>query len=254
MTLRERFLSRERVLGMIVNLDSIDLIELLAAFGLDFLVVDCEHSPIGEERLSNMVRAGHGRGVPVFVRVRSGDPATILGVCDIGVDGIIIPHVDDAEQATVSSRAARYPPEGDRGLHPVNPASGWGVTPLADHIRAQNEGITVIVQIETAVAVERVEEIAAVPTVDALMVGPLDLSASLGVAGQIGHPDVKAALDRTFRATAATHAAGGSVVGSADDAADLAARGGTFFIMGVSGILRAAVRREVDLVRSTLAA
>jgi 2-keto-3-deoxy-L-rhamnonate aldolase RhmA len=126
----------------------------------------------------------------------------------MGVQGIQVPHVGDAATARAAVRAVRYPPDGERGMAAGSRAAEYGRIPLAQHMAQSNREILLACMIEDMAAVERIEEIAAVPGVDLLAVGPSDLSRSLGVAGEPDHPRLVAAIDRVRAAAARSAGAG----------------------------------------------
>src|SRR6266403_1908259 len=128
------------------------------------------------------------------------DPAFILRLLDMGVQGIQVPHVSDPQTAREAVKAVRYPPQGDRGMAAGSRAADFGKTPLLDHMAKANREILLACMIEDMAAVERIDEIAAVEGVDLLAVGPSDLSRSLGVSGQPDHPRLIAAIDRVREA------------------------------------------------------
>jgi 2-keto-3-deoxy-L-rhamnonate aldolase RhmA len=139
-------------------------------------------------------------GVTPIVRTPGFEPAFILRLLDMGVQGIQVPHVGDAAAARAAVKAVRYPPLGDRGMAAGSRAAEFGKIPLVEHMAQSNREILLACMIEDMAAVERIDEIAAVEGVDLLAVGPSDLSRSLGVSGQPDHPRLVAAIDRVREA------------------------------------------------------
>ena len=139
-------------------------------------------------------------GVTPIVRTPGFDPAFILRLLDMGVQGIQVPHVGDAAAARAAVKAVRYPPLGDRGMAAGSRAAEFGKIPLVEHMAQSNREILLACMIEDMAAVERIDQIAAVEGVDLLAVGPSDLSRSLGVSGQPDHPRLVAAIDRVREA------------------------------------------------------
>ena len=162
------------------------VIELLALAGFDFVVVDMEHSSIGFADLPAYVSASRTAGIPIVVRPWSQDTGLIGKILDAGVSGIMVPHVESADQARAIVAQARFAPEGDRGFSPLARYDALE-RPLSDF----NDSTFVILQIEGKRGVENMREIAFVEGVDAIFVGPYDLSLSLGL--EPGGPDVYAA-------------------------------------------------------------
>ena len=174
------------------------------------------------------------------------DPAFILRLLDIGVQGIQVPHVGDAATARAAVKAVRYPPLGERGMAAGSRAADFGKIPLIEHMAQSNREILLACMIEYMAAVERIDEIAAFEGVDLLAVGPSDLSRSLGVSGQTDHPKLVAAIDRVRKAV--KEGAGARVALPLDhaafprDAAQLKALG--------AGYTNCAPSPEVRLLRS----
>src|ERR1700730_8446800 len=151
---------------------------------------------------SRLWRAG-GAGIhrlPPIVRPPGFDPAFILRLLDMGVQGIQVPHVSSAETAREAVQAVRYPPLGERGMAAGSRAADYGRIPLVEHMAQSNREILLACMIEDMAAVEQIDEIAAVEGVDLLAVGPSDLSCSLGVGGQPDNPRLVAAIARVREA------------------------------------------------------
>jgi len=192
----------EPTVGNWISLPSPSVVEILARIAMDWLVLDTEHGPFGEEQLENMMRAVRGTSVAPIVRVPDTDPALIKKALDRGGYDIVCPLVNTAEQAELAVAACKYPPEGIRGVAGTR-ASGYGAD-LAEYYRTCNEEILVACQIETATALENVREIAAVAGVDVLFIGPSDLSANLGLFGETDGASFREAVDR-IRSAARDH-------------------------------------------------
>ncbi|GAA3924598.1 aldolase/citrate lyase family protein [Actinomadura viridis] len=193
--LAARLRSGAAVTGVVLKMPGAALVELAGHVGFDLVVLDTEHGPAGGELLENHVRAADSAGVPVVVRVSSNRPEQILHALDAGAAGVIVPHVDTADQAAAAVRAAHYPPHGSRGFALSTRAGRHGAARTDRHIR-DAERTLVIAQIEDVAAIPHVAEIAATPRLDAVWVGPGDLSLSVGRPGDLDHPDVTAAIDR----------------------------------------------------------
>jgi len=162
--------------------------EAVACAGFDWAVLDMEHSPLDMMDLVHLLQAVSATRMVPVVRVPWNDKVTIKRVLDAGATTLLVPFVQNAEEAARAVDAARYPPEGVRGMSSTGRASKFGTVP--NYLRNANRGIAVIVQIETVEAVGELEAIAGVPGVDALFLGPADLSASMGHVGQLTHPEV----------------------------------------------------------------
>ncbi len=166
--------------------------EALGHCGFDFLVVDMEHVPVDVETLTNILRAIAITPARALVRAPWNDPVIIKRILDAGADSIMLPFVQTAEEARRAVAAARYPPEGTRGVAAVHRASAYGAA--TDYFARANAEVCVIVQLETPEALDNMASIAAVPGVDAVFVGPGDMAAALGFIGQIGRAEVQEVL------------------------------------------------------------
>jgi 2-dehydro-3-deoxyglucarate aldolase len=194
---RTRLKAGKLLLGTMVTLSSPEIGEILAQAGFDWLFLDAEHSPMSPADLQRVMQ-GAGREMPCLVRLPLGDPVSIKKALDIGAAGIIVPMVNTAEQAADVVRQAKYSPQGVRGVG-LGRASDYGLS-FQEYLDLANEETAVVVQAEHIQAVENMEEIVRVPGIDAVLVGPYDLSASMGLIGQVGHLDVQEAIDRVRQA------------------------------------------------------
>jgi 2-keto-3-deoxy-L-rhamnonate aldolase RhmA len=181
------------------------IVEIIGLAGFDAAFIDMEHTSFDLHDVQAMVMAAERVGITPIVRTPGFDPAFILRLLDMGVQGIQVPHVGDAATAREAVKAVRYSPEGERGMAAGSRAAEFGHIPLVEHMASSNREILLACMIEDMAAVERIDEIAAVEGVDLLAVGPSDLSRSLGVAGHPDHPRLVAAIDRV-RAAAANSA------------------------------------------------
>jgi 2-keto-3-deoxy-L-rhamnonate aldolase RhmA len=189
---RERLHGGETLLGTLLNMPSPAVAEVLTAAGFDWLFIDTEHGAIGTSALISILQAVD-RDIACIVRVSSLDGGAIKRTLDMGAHGIIVPQVETAAEAADAVRLARYAPEGERGMGLAR-AHGYGFS-FNEYLADANDHIAVVVQAEHARAVENIEAIAAVEGLDAVFLGPYDLSASLGHPGEIEHPVVVEAIE-----------------------------------------------------------
>lgn len=176
--------------------------EICAGAGLDWALVDMEHSPNGLESVLTQLQALAAYPVTPVVRVPSNDAVTIKQVLDLGAQTLLVPMVSSAKEAQAAVEATRYPPRGRRGVGSALARSArWNR--VEGYLQHADDHVSLLVQIETTAGVEAAGEIAAVDGVDGVFVGPSDLSASMGLLGQQTHPDVVAAVHRTFEAVRA---------------------------------------------------
>lgn len=186
--LKAKLQAREFVFGTAIPIASERLALMACQADIDFLWIDTEHSTHGVESLDLLPSLVRQRGVAPLIRVAWNDPALIKKAYDAGAVAVMVPQVNSAQQAEKAVEYAFYPPKGQRGVSPNWPhiaGEDW-----VNVIRTANDETVLIVQIESKAAFDNIEEIAAVPGIDVLLVGPMDLSASLGVLTQTRHPKV----------------------------------------------------------------
>jgi 4-hydroxy-2-oxoheptanedioate aldolase len=171
--------------------------EILAGAGFDVVVIDTEHSLTDVPDVLGMLQALEGYPVAKAVRPASNDPVLIKRLLDIGAQTLIIPYVQNSDEARAAVRAMRYAPRGIRGIGGSTRASGYGS--VANYAAIAEEELCLVVQVETVEALDQIEAIASVDGVDMIFIGPGDLSASMGFPGQPGHPAVKAAVEEAIR-------------------------------------------------------
>jgi 2-dehydro-3-deoxyglucarate aldolase/4-hydroxy-2-oxoheptanedioate aldolase len=243
-----RLRRRDPLIGTIVSLDSIPVVEIIAASGFDWLFIEAEHAPNGLSALERMLVAA--RDTPCLVRLPNHEPTWIKRALDLGAAGIIVPQVNSVGEAHAIAQAARFTPAGERGLG-VCRANGYGYA-SGEYVANANAATAVLVQAEHVDAVENASSIASVDGIDGVFIGPYDLSASMGVPGEITHPEVGAAID----AVRAAFTAVGKPVGYfGTDPADVKTRIATGFSLVACDVdvllLRAAATALAADLRAT---
>ncbi|MBT0958710.1 aldolase [Alphaproteobacteria bacterium KMM 3653] len=196
--LRQRMLAAERLSGTFIRTPGHEVVEVMSKSRLDFICLDAEHAAFDRGRMDAALAVATARGMETLVRVPSGRAEVILGALDSGACGIVVPHVDSAEKAAEVARAARYGP-GGRGFAGATRWGGLGGASMAELIEKSAQETVVIAQIEEASGLEACEEIAATPGIDALFIGPSDLSINLGKT-DMNSPELRAAYERVGRA------------------------------------------------------
>lgn len=186
-------------IGLWCSLPDPYIAEIVAGAGYDWLLFDTEHAPTDVPRMLQQLQ-GAASAVPAGERASSAvvrpawnDPVLIKRYLDIGAQTLLLPFVQNADEARAAVRAMRYAPEGIRGMGGSMRASNYGRT--QGYAQHAHEELCLLVQVETREALDRLEEIASVDGVDGVFIGPADLSASMGHPGNAGHPEVRAAID-----------------------------------------------------------
>jgi len=226
---RARVRRRDTLIGPLVTLGSPEVAEIFALVGFDWLWIDLEHTPLALERAQQLMQAVAGRAGCV-IRVPWNDPVHIKRTLDLGCDGVIVPQVRTADEARQAVAAAKYPPAGIRSVG-IARAQQYGMS-LQEYVTSANDHVTVILQIEHVDAVSHIGDILAVPNVDAVIVGPYDLSASMGRPGQISHPDVAARVAQLADACNQRGIAWGAFAPDAEAAKSHMSRGATMVTVG----------------------
>ncbi len=185
--------SRHRVpIGTWITSASPIVAEAVGHAGFDWCVVDMEHTTIDMMGVLHVLQAVATTKMVPIVNVPANDAVTVMRVLDAGATTVMFPMIESADEARNAVASTRYPPRGTRGLSAMNRASRYGTLP--NYVRNADAGQGVVVQLETRAALERLEAICGVEGIDAVFVGPSDLSASLGHGGHLGHPEVMRAM------------------------------------------------------------
>jgi 2-dehydro-3-deoxyglucarate aldolase/4-hydroxy-2-oxoheptanedioate aldolase len=183
---------------MVVELRQPSVMQLLANALFDFVLIDNEHGPFTVETIADLCRAARLVGLTPIVRVPALDYAHITQSLDGGAQGIMLPRVTHESQAAEAVAMMKYPPMGRRGAVLARGHTAFRGGPLMAALEQGNRETMLVVQIETRESVERLEQIAAVPGVDALLIGPTDLSVALGVGGDMDSPVLHEAIQKTI--------------------------------------------------------
>ena len=197
MNFTQRLRNNELLVGTMLTIPAPEIAEIAAKCGFDWLFMDGEHSPLSTLDWQRMLQAVAGRSAGI-IRVAARTEIEIKKVLDIGADGIIAPQVNSADEARRIVEWCRYPPQGGRGVGLAR-AQGYGLD-FASYVESANEHVAVIIQAEHIEAVDNIEQIAQVEGIDAVFIGPYDLSASLNKMGEVDDPEVVAAIDKVTRA------------------------------------------------------
>lgn len=247
--LKHRVQVGEVLFGAFVNLGSSLTAEIVGSAGYDWALIDLEHGA-GDEReaLFQMQALEHTPAAPL-IRIESLNRPRFHRVLDFGASGIMVPRVDSLEQAQEVIACMRFPPRGIRGVAQMNRACGFGKS-FQDYLDNGESQLLCIVQIESPQAVDSAEAIAALDGVDVLFVGPVDLSHSMGIPGQIEHPKFVDALRAVALATKKASKAAGILLRSPEDTAHYLALGYTFLGCGSDGsMLRSTAHSQLTNLR-----
>ncbi len=225
---RTRLRRGDRLIGPVVTLSSPDVADLLSRIGFDYLWLDIEHSSMGISQAQVLIQAAGGR-CPCIVRVPENSEAWIKKALDTGCDGVVIPQIRSAAEARAAVASCLYPPAGHRGAG-ISRAQGYGLA-FGEYVAWANENLAIIVQIEHTDAVNDIQGILATPGISALLVGPYDLSGSMGLLGEVTHPRVTGAVEKVRRAAQAAGMPIGIYAGGSDGAREALGQGFTLIAL-----------------------
>ena len=219
--------------------------EILGYAGLDFIVVDTEHSPNPVHYAEQIFRAVENTGAVPFMRVTANDQARILQALDCGARGIVIPQVNSAAEAQAAVKAARYYPGGERGLAGIVRAARYGFVPFADYVQQANKAVMILTQVEHVDAVAHLDEILAVEGLDGIFVGPADLSQSMGIPGQVNNEEFRATVSSILRRTKAAGKVAGIFCFNTADAKHWISQGANLVVVGTDIMLISGAARKL---------
>ncbi|MAS52545.1 MAG: 2,4-dihydroxyhept-2-ene-1,7-dioic acid aldolase [Flavobacteriales bacterium] len=192
MSLKKKLLNKEKTIGSWLTIPHTSVVEILASAGFEWLTIDIEHTSITMDQCFELIAAIQGNGMKALVRVSKNEEVVIKKVLDAGADGIIVPMVKNRTEALQALDYTYYPPRGKRGVG-LSRAQKYGIG-FDQYKQHLNDNIVVIAQIEHIKAVENIEEIVTTDGIDGIIVGPYDLSGSMGIPGEYHKPEVQEAL------------------------------------------------------------
>jgi 4-hydroxy-2-oxoheptanedioate aldolase len=243
----------ETVTGMLLFSASPMVVELMAAAGVDFVIIDMEHSALDLERCAHLIRAADASAIVPFVRVPQVDAALIKKLLNLGAMGIAVPHANRTN-CTAALQAVKYAPEGERGACPVVRAAGYGPRDWSTYAAAANRAVMVIPLIEDREAIDGFDDLAAMPGIEVFFVGPTDLGIALGVPGAtFADPLLGGALERVVAAARRAGKYVMTTVGNhldAEYARSVARRGVQLIVLGTDGQLFLDAVRRMNTVKS----
>ncbi|MGZ8231709.1 MAG: HpcH/HpaI aldolase family protein [Burkholderiales bacterium] len=198
--MKEKLHAGEPAFGVSVMIPSPQIVEMIAAAGFDWVLLDCEHGTLTLESVELMAMAAEASGITAIARPSTRSPEHILQVLDRGVMGVQVPHVNTAAEAREVIAAVKYHPIGRRGLAAGTRAAVYDAHgTLADYVKAANDATLIAIQLEDEPAIENIDELLRVDGIDVFFIGPSDLSQAMGHPGNPRAPRVAEAIDTSFR-------------------------------------------------------
>ena len=230
-TLKTALVAGQVQYGLWLASQSPVIAEVAGVSGFDWCLLDAEHGPNTLTELLPQLQVLEATGTQAVIRIPAAEVWIVKQALDMGCQTVLVPMVDDAATAERMARAMRYPPDGNRGMGAVLArASRYGA--VADYIHKANDQVCLLVQAESAAALKNIDEIAATPGVDGVIIGPADLSADMGYPGQLNHPKVEAAIDHMFARIKAAGKIAGIIDTDQSSFAEYIDKGVTFLGIG----------------------
>ncbi len=249
-TLKRDLAAGKVCLGATITMNSPTVAEFMSRVGFDWLWFETEHTSLSLEAVQTMLQATNGAEVSTIVRVPWNDKTMIKRALDLGVDGLILPLVNTAEEAEYAVRAMKYPPQGERGGGLAR-AQFYGGQ-MGKYLQSANDEVMTILMIEHIQAVQNIDAILRVKGVDTVMVGALDLSGSMGMLGRTDHPEVEGAIQRVLAACKKASVPCGIIALSPDAVRTRKEQGFRNFIVGIDvDIFLRAAKQTLEAVRPT---
>jgi len=248
--LKKIFAEGKTALGTFVLCNAPDLVEVIGITGFDFVIIDNEHGPMGQESSQHLIRAAELRGITPIVRIPNSMESTILHTLDVGAHGIQVPQVNDPETAKDIISRSKYYPLGRRGVAFPRSAD-YGQTDISKYFDSANNETMVVVHCENQACLENLDAICQIPGIDVIFLGPYDMSQSMGITGQVTHPRIQEAAEKVVATSKKHGKVAGIFAGSGAIAKERAAQGFQYIALSMDTVLFAAkCKQEVEAFRS----
>ncbi len=248
---KEKILGGGTAYGVMCNLYSPMIVELIGHVGFDFVLIDAEHGPAGVESCDHMVRAAETVGIASYIRIAMNIQQNTLRHLDIGALGVQLPMVNTRAEAEAVVEAVKYPPQGKRGLASVR-AADYGLTmSLEEYALKANQETLIAIQVETLQAVSNLDELLSVEGIDVFFIGPNDLSTSMGYVGQVNHPEVQAMIEKLVHRIHTAGRIAGTTAYTHEALAKAKKRGFQYIVHGVTAMMSKSGREYLELARRT---
>lgn len=221
-TMKQRLQEGEVLFGTFYKFNCAPVVEMLGLVGMDFIIVDGEHSDYSYRDMQDMCRVANGVGMNAVIRVPNSSPEHILHAGDMGAQGIQVPNSKSLEEARAAAENMRYAPAGTRGLGLTTRASGYclggNFIDNQGYIDYVNNDLLSVIMVENTELVDHIDELCEVPQADVFFIGTGDLSQSCGITGQVGHPDVQNRVKRVVETVRSKGKIAGIYAGNVKDA------------------------------------
>lgn len=252
--IKKKIAEGKPVLGAFLGFNSPNIVEMFGYTGFDFIVFDTEHGNISPQECENMIRAAELANIVPIIRVPSNERTNILNSLDVGGMGVQVPMVNTKEDAEKAVGLAKYSSgDNSRGLGFSTRAVKYGIAINKDqYIKTSNDESLVVVQIETKKAIDNLDEILSVENLDVVFIGPSDLSQSLGLPGQVNHPDVQKTIEEAIKKIVNAGKAPGIFIGNINDTKKWVDLGVKYIACGATAVFSSAMNNYVSTFKETL--
>ncbi len=252
MELKKRLLEGQVVLGTMVTLfDNPDIARILKECGFDFFIIDCEHGYFDFSSVAGIISVARGVEIPALVRIPDARREVILKYMEMGADGLLLPQAETVEQVKALVKYSKYKDLGNRGVSLTRPHTGFRKIKASEYVRQANEETMLLIQIESPEGVENVEDLLGVDGIDGAIIGPNDLTMSMGILGQRTHPEYIAAVNRVIQVANKKKKFSGIHLSSADEVKEMILRGMQMNLWSSDvGMLMSAARSGLEKLRT----
>lgn len=247
-TLKHEIRNGKTSIGTFISHVSPDLVEIIALGGFDFIVIDREHGHLSIESTKNLLRAAELRGMSTVVRVTKNSTTDILQALDVGSQGVQVPQINTVEDAKKAINAAKYFPDGNRGLA-LTRSADYGNVDAFEYFKSANQETLISIHCENIEGFNNLDEILKLPEIDVVFLGPFDMSQSLGIPGQVNHPKLEEISLEVVRLAKKYNKAAGIFVANADEANRRIAQGFRYVTVSViESFILSACKNELSKI------
>ncbi|MFL2673658.1 MAG: HpcH/HpaI aldolase family protein [Dehalococcoidia bacterium] len=251
-SMKQKLENNELTLGAFVSTPSPSTVEMLGWLGMDYVMIDCEHSVTDYETAENMIRAAELSNITPMVRAGLNMQQNLQRYLDAGAQGVLIPLINNAEDGKRVVDSCKYPPDGKRGLFSASRTGKYGTISIPEHVKTSNEEIFVALQIETLEGIENQDEIISLDGVDSVFLGPGDLSSVLGVHGEVTHEKVRSTMEQMIPKIIEAGKHPGTLVADADQAKYWNDKGINFLIGSANRYLMNGAKEFIETTQKIL--
>lgn len=250
--LKNRLLEGQVLFGTMVTLfDNPDIARILNECGFDFFIVDCEHGYFDFSSVAKIIAVARGVGIPALVRIPEPRREVILKYMEMGANGLLLPQAETVEQAKALVKYSKYRDLGNRGVSLTRPHTGFKKIKPLEYVKKANEATMLLIQIESPEGVSNIEEMMDVEGIDGAIIGPNDLTMSMGIIGQRTHPEYTAAINRVIQVANKKKKFSGIHLSSTDEVKEMVLKGMQMNLWSSDvGMLMSSARNGLEKLRS----